>query len=117
MAIQMHSTSLLLLCPTTVSNVLMVIINPLDHRDASLPPSPSPPPPQPSLALTVHKTDRLRPELVVTHPLVRVCLVSCENGELVKKPRPDRRVTSYYEDGVDCILPVLTQPWRNKGQR
>ena len=69
------------------------------------------------LALTVHKTDRLRPDLNITHPLVRVCLVNGDNGELVKKPYPSRRVTSYYEEGVDYILPILTQPWKGKGRR
>ena len=80
-------------------------------------PPPPPPPPPPMLALTVHKTDRLRADLNITHPLVRVSLVTCDSGELVKKPYPNRRVTSYYEEGVDCILPILTQPWRKKGHR
>ena len=93
-----------------------------DHRDPSPHHSSSPSPlptviPQPTVAVTVHKTDRLRPDLNVTHPLVRVCLVNSGNGELVKKPIPDRCVTSYYEKGVDHIQPVLTQPWKKRGYR
>ena len=95
----------------------MIVNLSIDHRGTPQSPSPSPPPPQLTLALTIHKTDRLRPDLPITHPLVRVCLVTCEGGELVKKTCSDRRVTSYYEEGVDCILPVLTQPWKKKGQK
>lgn len=90
-----------------------------DHRAPSpqYSSSPSPIPTQPTVGLTIHKTDRLRPEVNITHPLVRVCLVNSDNGELVKKSYPGRCVTSYYEAGVDYIQPVLTQPWRKRGCR
>ena len=75
------------------------------------------------LGITIHSTDHLKASVKISHPCVRVTIVdaSLERlGELMKKSRPDRCVTSFYERGnpnVDYILPVLTQPYKNKDNR
>ena len=49
----------------------------------------------------------------LVHPVVRVSVVDGEGGQLLKKSRPERCVTSFYErdnPAVDYILPVMTQP-------
>ncbi|XP_072046186.1 jouberin-like [Amphiura filiformis] len=82
-----------------------------------------PPPPEDDgrlLGITIHRTDRLKSDLFIAHPLVRVHLIDAETGTYVKKSVSDRAVTSYYEiknDKVDYIMPVLTQPFDFKKRK
>ncbi|KAL9980441.1 hypothetical protein ACROYT_G009033 [Oculina patagonica] len=67
------------------------------------------------LSVTVHRADNLKPDLCISHPMVRVHVVDMETGQYVKKSDSDRSVTSYYEsegdNPVDYIMPVMTQPY------
>lgn len=67
------------------------------------------------LSVTVHRADNLKPDLLISHPMVRVHVVDMETGQYVKKSDSSRSVTSYYETQsdapVDFIMPVMTQPY------
>ncbi|XP_071808073.1 jouberin-like isoform X3 [Asterias amurensis] len=70
--------------------------------------------------VTVHRSDRLKTDLYIAHPLVRVHIIDSDTGTYVKKSKLDRAVTSYYENQnakVDYILPVLTQPFDFKKRK
>ena len=70
-------------------------------------------PPSEQLCITIHRTDVLCASVNLVHPVVRVSVVDGEGGQLLKKSRPERCVTSFYErdnPAVDYILPVMTQP-------
>ncbi|XP_038057732.1 jouberin-like isoform X2 [Patiria miniata] len=70
--------------------------------------------------VTVHRSDRLKTDLYIAHPLVRVHIIDMDTGAYFKKSKLDRAVTSYYEnqnDKVDYILPVLTQPYDFKKRK
>ncbi|CAH3016658.1 unnamed protein product [Porites evermanni] len=67
------------------------------------------------LSVTVHRADYLKPDLCISHPMVRVHLVDMDTGQYVKKSDSARSVTSYYENEietpVDYIMPLMTQPY------
>ncbi|KAJ7388553.1 Jouberin [Desmophyllum pertusum] len=67
------------------------------------------------LSVIVHRADNLKPDLCISHPMVRVHVVDMETGQYVKKSDSGRSVTSYYESEsaapVDYIMPVMTQPY------
>ncbi|XP_022089435.1 jouberin-like isoform X2 [Acanthaster planci] len=70
--------------------------------------------------VNVHRSDRLKTDLYIAHPLVRVHIIDMDTGTYFKKSKLDRAVTSYYEnqnDKVDYILPVLTQPFDFKKRK
>ncbi|XP_071499976.1 jouberin-like [Diadema antillarum] len=72
------------------------------------------------LGVTVHRSDRLKPDLYIAHPLVRVHVVDVKTGTYAKKSSRERAVTSFYEtknENLDYILPVLTQPFDFKKRR
>lgn len=69
-------------------------------------------------AVTVHKTDRLPLNSLVTHPLVSVHIIDIETGEYLKKSDKNRAVTFYYENKkFDYISPVLTQAYNLRSER
>lgn len=67
------------------------------------------------LSVTVHRADNLKPDLCISHPMVRVHVVDMDTGQYIKKSDSSRSVTSYYENKidnpVDYIMPVMTQPF------
>lgn len=67
------------------------------------------------LSVTVHRADQLKPDLCISHPMVRVHVVDMDTGQYVKKSDSARSVTSYYENEseapVSYIMPVMTQPY------
>ncbi|XP_077991283.1 jouberin-like [Glandiceps talaboti] len=72
------------------------------------------------LGVVIHRSDRLKTDLSLTHPVVRVHVVDLETGQYVKKKSSDRAVTSYYEkenDKVDFILPIMTLPFDFKKRK
>ncbi|XP_033123597.1 jouberin-like [Anneissia japonica] len=72
------------------------------------------------MGIYVHRSDRLKADLYIAHPLVRVHVVDINTGAYVKKSKFDRAVTSYYEnknDKLDFILPILTQPFEYKKRK
>ncbi|XP_037087493.1 jouberin-like [Pollicipes pollicipes] len=64
------------------------------------------------MGVIVHQCDRLDGRRwQLSRPMVRVHLIDTSSGEPVHKHDPQRRVTYFYEpDGVDTILPAMTQP-------
>ncbi|XP_074640564.1 jouberin-like isoform X2 [Tubulanus polymorphus] len=76
------------------------------------------PPPIPDegkvLGVNIHRTDKLKTDLSVSHPLVRVHVVNSETGTYLPKQSSGRPVTSYYEtqnDHVNFVLPMMSQPY------
>ncbi|XP_071837615.1 jouberin-like isoform X2 [Apostichopus japonicus] len=70
--------------------------------------------------VTIHRSDRLKTDLYVRHPLVRVHIVDMSTGAAVKKSSKERPVTSFFEnhnENVDFIMPVLTQPFDFKQRK
>uniref|UniRef100_A0A1A8MVS4 Abelson helper integration site 1 n=1 Tax=Nothobranchius pienaari TaxID=704102 RepID=A0A1A8MVS4_9TELE len=64
------------------------------------------------LGVFVHKTDRLKTDLLISHPMVKIHVVDEITGNYVKKRDCHRPVSSYYEgQNVDHILPIMTQPF------
>ncbi|XP_060597345.1 jouberin-like isoform X2 [Ruditapes philippinarum] len=66
------------------------------------------------LAVTIHRTDKLKNDFYIMHPMVRVHIVDELTGKYLPKQHKDRAVTSYYEtknDNVKHILPIMTKPF------
>ncbi|XP_077418917.1 jouberin [Vanacampus margaritifer] len=64
------------------------------------------------LGVYVHRTDGLKTDLRISHPMVKVHVVDDITGQYVKKEDSHRPVSSFYErDTVDHILPIMTQPF------
>ncbi|XP_030644638.1 jouberin [Chanos chanos] len=64
------------------------------------------------LGVYIHRTDRLKTDLLVSHPMVKVHVVDEITGQYVKKEDSHRPVSSFYEqENVDHILPIITQPF------
>ncbi|KAM3594578.1 uncharacterized protein V6R79_010038 [Siganus canaliculatus] len=64
------------------------------------------------LGVYVHRTDRLKNNLMISHPMVKIHVVDEITGLYVKKEDCHRPVSSFYEqENVDHILPIMTQPF------
>ncbi|KAL4676369.1 hypothetical protein H8959_010514 [Pygathrix nigripes] len=64
------------------------------------------------LGVYIHRTDRLKSDFMISHPMVKIHVVDEHTGQHVKKDDSERRVSSYYEkENVDYILPIMTQPY------
>ncbi|XP_055120834.2 jouberin isoform X7 [Symphalangus syndactylus] len=64
------------------------------------------------LGVYVHRSDRLKSDFMISHPMVKIHVVDEHTGQYVKKDDSERPVSSYYEkENVDCILPIMTQPY------
>lgn len=64
------------------------------------------------IAITIHKTDRLKLDSLVIHPVVKVHLVNSESGEYLHKSDKDRPVVFYYENkSIKYITPVISEPY------
>ncbi|KAG7511232.1 hypothetical protein JOB18_044567 [Solea senegalensis] len=64
------------------------------------------------LGVYVHRTDRLKTDLMISHPMVKIHVVDEITGQYVKKEDCHRPVSSFYEqESVDHILPIMTQPF------
>ncbi|XP_035664339.1 jouberin-like [Branchiostoma floridae] len=72
------------------------------------------------LGITVHKSDPLKTDLFILHPLVRVHICDMDTGNYVRKLDKNRPVTSFYETQrreVEFILPIMTQPFDFKKKK
>ncbi|XP_038585045.1 jouberin [Micropterus salmoides] len=70
------------------------------------------------LGVYVHRTDRLKTDLLISHPMVKIHVVDDVTGQYVKKEHSHRPVSSFYEqDNVDHILPIMTQPFDFKKKK
>ncbi|XP_006885071.1 PREDICTED: jouberin [Elephantulus edwardii] len=64
------------------------------------------------LGVYIHRTDRLKSDFLISHPMVKIHVVDENTGQYVKKDDSERPVSSYYEkESVDYILPIMTQPY------
>ncbi|KAF6112618.1 Abelson helper integration site 1 [Phyllostomus discolor] len=64
------------------------------------------------LGVYIHRTDRLKSDFMISHPMVKIHVVDENTGQYVKKDDSERPVSSYFEkDNVDYILPIMTQPY------
>ncbi|KAM9563872.1 jouberin isoform 1-T3 [Guaruba guarouba] len=64
------------------------------------------------LGVYIHRSDRLKTDFRVSHPMVKIHVVDQRSGLYVKKDHSQRKVSSYYEqDQIDHILPIMTQPY------
>ncbi|XP_057594510.1 jouberin isoform X3 [Hippopotamus amphibius kiboko] len=64
------------------------------------------------LGVYIHRTDRLKSDFMISHPMVKIHVVDENTGQYVKKGDSERPVASYYEkENVDYILPIMTQPY------
>ncbi|XP_041358926.1 jouberin-like [Gigantopelta aegis] len=72
------------------------------------------------LSIIIHRTDKLKNDFNILHPLVRVHVVDMNTGYYLAKQHKDRPVTSYYEiqnEQLIHILPIMTQPFDFKLHR
>nr|XP_022332539.1 jouberin-like isoform X2 [Crassostrea virginica] len=72
------------------------------------------------LSVTVHRTDKLKNDFHILHPLVRVHIVDETTGTYLQKQHMDRAVTAYFEtenEHVDKVLPIMTQPFDFKERK
>ncbi|XP_029799745.1 jouberin isoform X2 [Suricata suricatta] len=64
------------------------------------------------LGVYIHRTDRLKSDFMISHPMVKIHVIDENTGQYVKKDDSERPVSSYYEkENVDYILPIMTQPY------
>ncbi|XP_008112735.2 jouberin isoform X1 [Anolis carolinensis] len=64
------------------------------------------------LGVFIHRTDRLKTDLMVSHPMVKIHVIDQNTGLYVKKENSSRPVSSFYEqEKVGHILPIMTQPY------
>ncbi|XP_042598944.1 jouberin-like isoform X2 [Cyprinus carpio] len=64
------------------------------------------------LGVYIHRTDKLKTDLMVSHPMVKVQVVDEVTGQYVKKEDSHRHVSSFYEqENIEHILPIITQPF------
>ncbi|KYO19049.1 jouberin isoform C [Alligator mississippiensis] len=64
------------------------------------------------LGVYIHRTDQLKTDLLVSHPMVKIHVIDQKTGLYVKKEHSNRAVSSYYEqERVEHILPIMTQPY------
>ncbi|XP_021176678.2 jouberin isoform X2 [Fundulus heteroclitus] len=64
------------------------------------------------LGVFIHRTDRLKTDLLISHPMVKIHVVDETTGQYAKKEDCHRHVSSFYEsENVDHILPIMTQPF------
>ncbi|XP_043999114.1 jouberin isoform X1 [Gambusia affinis] len=64
------------------------------------------------LGVFVHRTDRLKTDLLISHPMVKIHVVDEITGKYLRKEDCQRPVSSFYEqENVSNILPIITQPF------
>ncbi|XP_044279935.1 jouberin isoform X1 [Varanus komodoensis] len=64
------------------------------------------------LGVFIHRTDRLKTDVMVSHPMVKIHVIDQKTGLYVKKENRSRPVSSFYEqEKVEHILPIMTQPY------
>uniref|UniRef100_A0ABI7Y950 Abelson helper integration site 1 n=1 Tax=Felis catus TaxID=9685 RepID=A0ABI7Y950_FELCA len=64
------------------------------------------------LGVYIHRTDRLKSDFMISHPMVKIHVIDEHTGQYVKKDDSERPVSSYCEkENVDYILPIMTQPF------
>ncbi|XP_064025371.1 jouberin isoform X2 [Pogoniulus pusillus] len=63
------------------------------------------------LGVYIHRSDRLKTDLLVSHPVVKIHVVDQRTGLYIKKDHR-KKVSSHHEqEEVEHILPIMTQPY------
>ncbi|XP_051471969.1 jouberin isoform X2 [Apus apus] len=64
------------------------------------------------LGVYIHRSDQLKTDLLVSHPMVKIHVVDQRNGLYVKKDHSKSKVSSSYEqEQREHVLPLMTQPY------
>ncbi|NXK29837.1 AHI1 protein, partial [Piprites chloris] len=63
------------------------------------------------LGVYIHRSDRLKTDLLVSHPVVKIHVVDQRSGLYVKKDHSKREVSSYEQEEIEHVLPIMTQPY------
>ncbi|NXX90643.1 AHI1 protein, partial [Centropus bengalensis] len=64
------------------------------------------------LGVHVHRSDRLKTDLLVSHPVVKIHVVDQRSGLYIKKDHSERKVSSCCEqEQIEHVLPVMTKPF------
>ncbi|NXO81306.1 AHI1 protein, partial [Sitta europaea] len=62
------------------------------------------------LGVYVHRSDRLKIDHLISHPLVKIHIVDQRSGLYVKKDYSKKEDSSYEQEEIEHILPIMTQP-------
>uniref|UniRef100_A0A915JX22 C2 domain-containing protein n=1 Tax=Romanomermis culicivorax TaxID=13658 RepID=A0A915JX22_ROMCU len=63
------------------------------------------------LAVIVHRTDRIKSKLYITHPTIKIHLLNVQTGQYVKKSRSNKPGSYFTENrSIDYLLPQMTKP-------
>ncbi|NXG04076.1 AHI1 protein, partial [Sakesphorus luctuosus] len=63
------------------------------------------------LGVYIHRSDRLKTDLLISHPVVKIHVVDQRSGLYVKKDQSKREVSSCEQEEIEHILPIMTQPY------
>ncbi|XP_061846769.1 jouberin isoform X1 [Colius striatus] len=63
------------------------------------------------LGVYIHRSDRLKSDLLISHPMVKIHIVDQTSGLYVKKDHSKRKVSAYEQEQIEHILPITTQPY------
>ncbi|XP_071596949.1 jouberin [Heliangelus exortis] len=63
------------------------------------------------LGVYIHRSDRLKTDLLVSHPVVKIHVVDQRSGLYIKKDNSRRKVSSSEEEQIEDILPNMTKPY------
>ncbi|NWT12026.1 AHI1 protein, partial [Vireo altiloquus] len=62
------------------------------------------------LGVYIHRSDRLKIDHLISHPVVKIHIVDQRSGSYVKKDYSKKEVSSYEQEEIEHILPIMTQP-------
>ncbi|KAM7060840.1 jouberin isoform 1-T2 [Acridotheres tristis] len=62
------------------------------------------------LGVYIHRSDRLKIDHLVSHPVVKIHIVDQRSGLYVKKDYSKKEDSSYKQEEIEHILPMMTQP-------
>ncbi|NWT79507.1 AHI1 protein, partial [Lanius ludovicianus] len=62
------------------------------------------------LGVYIHRSDRLKIDHLISHPVVKIHIVDQRSGFYVKKDYSKKEDSSYEQEEIQHILPIMTQP-------
>ncbi|NXE33492.1 AHI1 protein, partial [Ptilorrhoa leucosticta] len=62
------------------------------------------------LGVYIHRSDQLKIDHLISHPVVKIHIVDQRSGLYVKKDYSMREDASYEQEEINHILPIMTQP-------
>lgn len=68
------------------------------------------------LNIKIHRTDKLKLNSLVIHPVVKIHIVDIRTGEYFTKKVRDSSV-GFHDDNLDYIAPIMTQPYSLQEKR